>query len=162
MQRISFVIGAGLLRENKAAIFRRWRVEADPRWTHVRERSAATRQIEKETLGFRAAPMQKKSSPALPPHRPRPPPSAPLTPPPSPTRHRATNGIAPARELPYAWIRFPGRLAQPVRASRLHRECRGFESLTAHQLLPAPVRDTLNKRINAVEVLAHEPQKDES
>ncbi len=26
-----------------------------------------------------------------------------------------------------------GRLAQLVRASRLHRECRGFESLTAHQ-----------------------------
>ncbi|MFY9181031.1 MAG: hypothetical protein WAO89_01805, partial [Kiritimatiellia bacterium] len=72
-QRISFVIGAGLLRENKAAIFRRWRVEADPRWTRVRERSAATRQIEKETLGFRAAPMQKKSSLLLlPPHRPPP------------------------------------------------------------------------------------------
>ncbi len=69
VQRISFAIGAGLLRENKAAIFRRWRVEADPRWTPVRERSAATRQNEKETLGFRAAPMQKKSSlgsPAIP------------------------------------------------------------------------------------------------
>ena len=25
-----------------------------------------------------------------------------------------------------------GRLAQLVRASRLHRECRGFESLNAH------------------------------
>ena len=28
-----------------------------------------------------------------------------------------------------------GRLAQLVRASRLHRECRGFESLSAHQFL---------------------------
>ena len=37
-------------------------MEADPRWTHVRERSAATRQNGKEALGFRAAPMQKKSS----------------------------------------------------------------------------------------------------
>ena len=27
-----------------------------------------------------------------------------------------------------------GRLAQLVRASRLHRECRGFESLIAHHL----------------------------
>ncbi len=27
-----------------------------------------------------------------------------------------------------------GRLAQLVRASRLHREGRGFESLTAHQI----------------------------
>ena len=78
-------IGAGLLRENKAAIFRRWRVEADPRWTHVRERSAATRQNEKETLGFRAAPMQKKSSPCPSPPRPAsthpPSPSSPLAPP---------------------------------------------------------------------------------
>ena len=29
---------------------------------------------------------------------------------------------------------FPGRLAQLARASRLHRECRGFEPLTAHFL----------------------------
>ena len=30
--------------------------------------------------------------------------------------------------------RYFGRLAQLVRASRLHRECRGFESLIAHHL----------------------------
>ena len=31
----------------------------------------------------------------------------------------------------------PGRLAQLARASRLHRECRGFESLIAHQIVVA-------------------------
>src|SRR3954452_4542007 len=30
----------------------------------------------------------------------------------------------------------PGRLAQLVRAPRLHRGCRGFESLTAHHSTP--------------------------
>ena len=31
----------------------------------------------------------------------------------------------------------PGRLAQLARASRLHREGRGFESLNAHLIIPA-------------------------
>ena len=36
------------------------------------------------------------------------------------------------RGVYYDIILIFGRLAQLVRASRLHRECRGFESLNAH------------------------------
>ena len=38
------------------------------------------------------------------------------------------------RGVYYDIILIFGRLAQLVRASRLHRECRGFESLIAHHL----------------------------
>lgn len=55
----------------------------------------------------------------------------------------ATTGLHRAVRCRRVWIGC-GRLAQLVRASRLHRECRGFKSLTAHLFFQRVVRHALD------------------